>query len=48
MERSLTTELNVWAASISRKPLIVLGARQVGKTYLLREFGRQKFSRVHE
>ncbi len=48
MERSLTAELNVWAASTSRKPLIVLGARQVGKTYLLREYGRQKFSRVHE
>jgi predicted AAA+ superfamily ATPase len=28
--------------------LIVLGARQVGKTFVLREFGQQKFSHVHE
>jgi predicted AAA+ superfamily ATPase len=48
MKRTLIFELNAWAERMSRKPLIVLGARQVGKTYLLREFGRQKFSKVHE
>ncbi len=48
MKRSLTFELNAWAEGTLRKPLIVLGARQVGKTFLLREFGRLKFNQVHE
>ena len=48
MKRSLTFQLNAWAEGALRKPLIVLGARQVGKTFLLREFGRLKFNQVHE
>ena len=36
-----------WKRSKDRKPLIFKGVRQVGKTYLLKEFGKLSFSRVH-
>lgn len=35
-----------WKASSRRKPLIVNGARQVGKTWLIKEFGKQHFNTV--
>jgi predicted AAA+ superfamily ATPase len=37
------TDLEAWQASQSRKPLILRGARQVGKTWLLKEFGRTRY-----
>ena len=37
------SDLLVWQKSPSRKPLIVHGARQVGKTWLLKEFGRRSY-----
>lgn len=37
MERIYLKKLIEWNADIDRKPLLVLGARQVGKTYLLEE-----------
>ena len=40
MERLLYRDLLVWKASKHRKPLILNGARQVGKTWLLKEFER--------
>src|SRR5690554_5916914 len=46
MYRTKIKELNQWRLSNHRKPLIFLGARQVGKTYLLREFGRSEYSQV--
>lgn len=39
--------LSGWAAAPARKPLILRGARQVGKTHLLNEFGSEKFPSVH-
>ncbi len=36
-----------WKSSPDRKPLLLRGARQVGKTYLLKEFGRMSFSNFH-
>lgn len=36
-------ELLAWKQSARRKPLILHGARQVGKTWLLKEFGKQHF-----
>lgn len=39
MRRKITEELKKWKANPKRKPLILYGARQVGKTYILREFG---------
>lgn len=44
MERFLLEQLKEWATSPNRKPLILRGARQVGKTWLLKELGRTSFS----
>ena len=46
MDRHLMTELVRWKESPRRKPLILNGARQVGKTWLLKEFGREHFNAV--
>lgn len=46
MERTLIEQLKQWKSSSGRKPLILQGARQVGKTWLLKEFGRQCFQQV--
>lgn len=43
MERDALTELKKWKENRSRKPLILHGARQVGKTWLLKEFGSKYF-----
>ena len=40
LKRHIETELLAWKVGIHRKPLLVRGARQVGKTYSIREFGR--------
>ncbi|MCL2129219.1 MAG: ATP-binding protein [Treponema sp.] len=42
-ERTAYKELLVWKSSKNRKPLIVYGARQVGKTWLLKEFGQNEY-----
>lgn len=39
-------DLIAWKERVDRKPLILLGARQVGKTYILKEFGRQHYDNV--
>lgn len=44
MKRYIYNDLKTWKDSPTRKPLILLGARQVGKTYILKEFGKQEFS----
>jgi predicted AAA+ superfamily ATPase len=46
MERHLITELTNWKNSPNRKPLLLKGARQVGKTWLIKEFGRVAFKNV--
>lgn len=46
MERTIIKRLTDWKNSPVRKPLILLGARQVGKTYILREFGRREYAQV--
>jgi len=46
MERSAMSKLLVWKNSPHRKPLLLLGARQVGKTWLLNEFGKHHFRKV--
>lgn len=43
MKRFLYSDLLSWKSSKDRLPLILLGARQVGKTYLLEEFGKKEF-----
>ena len=47
MKRTITKELTAWKNSKDRKPLILRGARQVGKTYILQEFGETAFPRFH-
>ena len=43
MQRDIIAKLNAWKASEYRKPLILKGARQVGKTWALKEFGRTSY-----
>ena len=46
MKRHLMQELAAWKEKDHRKPLILKGARQVGKTWLMKEFGRLYFKKV--
>lgn len=46
MKRSIYTQLLKWKESPGRKPLILYGARQVGKTYILKEFGQNEFENM--
>ncbi len=46
MERKIIKDLLVWKDKNNRKPLIILGARQVGKTWIMRQFGEQYFESV--
>lgn len=46
MERHAFSSLKAWKEAPGRKPLIVRGARQVGKTWLLREFGRAEYEQT--
>ncbi len=46
MYRKIMDYLNQWKTSKYRKPLILQGARQVGKTYSLLEFGRLNYENV--
>lgn len=43
MKRLLLDELKAWKNMPGRKPLVLRGARQVGKTWLLKEFGKRCF-----
>ncbi len=46
MQRFLMNELAQWKEKPNRKPLILKGARQVGKTWIMKEFGKQCFQKV--
>lgn len=46
MYRAVIEDLRHWKQSINRKPLILQGARQVGKTYILKEFGRSEYTKT--
>ena len=46
MKRCAMQDLIRWKNSENRKPMILKGARQVGKTWLMKEFGRLYFSKV--
>jgi len=46
MERKIDSRLILWKKSRNRMPLIVQGARQVGKTYSIAEFGRKHFANM--
>ena len=44
MKRHLIQQLESWKQSEDRQPLLLMGARQVGKTWLMQEFGRRCFN----
>jgi len=46
MKRDLYKSLVSWKNAPNRKPLILQGARQVGKTWLMKEFGKNEFEYV--
>lgn len=46
MQRHILTQLQNWYAKPHRKPLVIQGARQVGKTWLMKHFGEQHFAKV--
>ena len=43
MKRFAISQLTAWKNLANRKPLVIRGARQVGKTWLMKEFGKQEF-----
>lgn len=47
MKRSAYNDLISWKENKDRKPLILQGARQVGKTYLVKEFGKQEYKNLY-
>lgn len=46
MERKIINQLREWKNNPERKPLILLGARQVGKTWIMKHFGKSDFKNV--
>jgi predicted AAA+ superfamily ATPase len=46
MYRTAIEELHTWKAKADKKPLIIRGARQVGKTWLMKEFGKTAFEKT--
>ena len=46
MKRDIYNKLLQWKNDSNRKPLIITGARQVGKTWIMREFGKNEYSNV--
>ena len=47
MQRTYTTSLYNWKKEKKRKPLVLLGARQVGKSYLVHQFGKEAYGGYH-
>lgn len=46
MQRQIQSKLDHWKNSTRRKPLILQGARQVGKTFAIKEFGKRAFQQT--
>ena len=46
MKRKIIQQLKLWKDNPARKPLILLGARQVGKTWVMKHFGQAEFENV--
>jgi uncharacterized protein len=47
MKRDIYARLLAWKKDDLRKPLLLKGARQTGKTFLLKQFGNTEYSRLH-
>lgn len=48
MRRKLENDLRIWSKSPKHKPLILRGARQVGKSFVVRQFARENFENLVE
>ncbi len=46
MQRFAMERLKEWKEKKSRKPMLVMGARQVGKTWLMKEFGKTCYKKI--
>lgn len=46
MKRKIYQELVNWKNTNIQKPLMVIGARQIGKTYIIKEFCQNEFPNV--
>ena len=46
MERFAIKELEKWKNKSNRKPMVLMGARQVGKTWLMKTFGEKNYKKV--
>lgn len=46
MQRKLMADLIRWKQNVNKKPLIIKGARQVGKTWIMQEFGKCNYTNV--
>ena len=46
MKRYAFEQLKSWKENPNRKPLVIRGARQVGKTWLMREFAKECYAKV--
>lgn len=44
MKRRVIQDLRAWKAQPKRKPLLLMGARQVGKTFILKKFGEEEYA----
>ena len=48
MKRTIYNDLMNWKKKQHKKPLIIKGARQVGKTYIIREFAKNNYKNLVE
>ena len=46
MQRKITHKLQNWGKKSNRKPLVIKGARQVGKTWAIKDFGNKFFAKT--
>ena len=46
MRRDCLEQIVQWKGKRNRKPLVLMGARQVGKTWLMKEFGKQAYEKT--
>ena len=46
MKRKISIALAEWKSNLKRMPLIINGARQVGKTYIIKQFGNEQYTHI--
>ena len=46
MERKINTYLRKWKKDVTRKPLLIYGNKQVGKTYTALKFGEDEYKNI--